>query len=195
MGTSPAVQHHEVGEGPEFRSQIDNWESGDVLKSELGWPLLRQRRRFQKLCLARRILTSDSLIPDSTFSPHLAPNLRHLNTCPLQQPFDSTNYFRSSFFVDVVPLWNSLPGHIVSLSSNLASQTIYGCIVISPHCLSFLSFFSLFCPLSFCFLFCLFFGWFVVFVFFVVVFWCCCIDLLLSGHLHISLCIELKKKG
>ena len=165
-GTSPAVQHHEVGEGPEFRSQIDNWESGDVLKS--------QRRRFQKLCLARRILTSDSLIPDSTFSPHLAPNLRHLNTCPLQQPFDSTNYFRSSFFVDVVPLWNSLPGHIVSLSSNLASQTIYGCIVISPHCLSFLSFFSLFCPLSFLF-FVLFVFWLVCcFCFFAVFFWWCC---------------------
>ena len=103
-------------------------ESGNVLKRELGWPLLRQRRRFQTLCLVQRILTSGSLIPNSTFSPHLAPNLHHLNTCPLQQPFTSTNYFHYlslwtlflSFFVDVVPLWNSLPDNLVSLSSNLA---------------------------------------------------------------------------
>ena len=55
----------------------------NIHKEMLKASLLRQRRRFQKLCMARRILTSDSLIPDSTFSPHLAPNLPHLNTCPL----------------------------------------------------------------------------------------------------------------
>jgi len=95
-------------------------ENPEVLRHDLAWPLLSQRRVFQKLCLARRILTGGSLIPDSFFTPHPLPILRHLNSCPLMQPSVTTNYHRSSFFISVVSRWNSVPDYIVSLSSNLA---------------------------------------------------------------------------
>jgi len=95
-------------------------ENPEVLHHDLAWPLLSQRRVFQKLCLARRILTGGLLIPDSFFTPHPVPNLRHLNSCPLMQPSVTTNCHCSSFFISVVSRWNSVPDYIVSLSSNLA---------------------------------------------------------------------------
>lgn len=103
------------------RLATGHWkECPEVLQHETGWPTLVQRRVFHKLCLVRRIITGGSLIPDSSFTPHVAPHLRHLNSCPLRQPFASTNYHRTSFFVGSVPFWNALPDNIVSLVSNLA---------------------------------------------------------------------------
>lgn len=92
----------------------------DSLKSELGWAALSTRRRFQKLCLCRRILCGDSLIPPTVFTPHPSLSVRHLNSKPLFQPFVRTYYHRYSYFVSVVPLWNAIPDRIITLSSGLA---------------------------------------------------------------------------
>lgn len=90
------------------------------LKQELSWPLLSARRNFQKLCVCRRILSGNSIIPPSVFSPHSNRSVRHTNSYPLFQPFVKTNYHRFSFFVSCVPLWNAIPESIVGLNTNLA---------------------------------------------------------------------------
>ena len=97
-------------------------ESGVVLCEQLGWSSLASRRIYFRLCLCRRILTGESLIPDWSFKPltgrHSSRN--QCNSCPLLQPFAHTNYFKSSFFVGVIPYWNALPETIISCTSNLA---------------------------------------------------------------------------
>ncbi len=87
--------------------------STEELRQELGWPLLVNRRAYLKICLCRRILTGDSLIPDSVFIPAKT-------TCQLYLPFVRTNYHKHSFFISTVPIWNSIPEQIISLVSNTA---------------------------------------------------------------------------
>ena len=102
------------------RLATKKWSSdSDSLRSLLGWSTLASRRSYMKLCLCRRILVGDSLIPDSTFSPHTSRTLRHINSCPLYQPFVKTSYHLNSFFVSVIPLWNSIPDHVICASSVL----------------------------------------------------------------------------
>ena len=69
-----------------------------------------------------KILTNKSSIPPSYFISHpsLSPRLHHDKA--LFIPLVKTNSFKSSFkssffFVDVIPLWNSLPSNFVSCPS------------------------------------------------------------------------------
>ncbi len=81
------------------RLATKKWSSDSTtLRSLLGWSTLASRRTCMKLCLCRRILVGDSLIPDSTFSPHTSRTVRHINSCPLYQPFVKTSYHLNSFF-------------------------------------------------------------------------------------------------
>ena len=89
------------------------------LKARLKWPSLASRRKVQKLCVCRRILSGDSLIPSSTFIRASTVTRHHLNNQPLFRPFVRTNHM-SSFFVDAVSQWNKVPDSVCSLSSNLA---------------------------------------------------------------------------
>ena len=91
-----------------------------VLRATLGWPLLESRRRYMKVCLARRILGGESLIPPTAFTDHPSTTVRHLNSCPLFTPFVRTSYHQHSFFISVIPLWNAIPDSIITLSSHLA---------------------------------------------------------------------------
>ena len=89
------------------------------LKVRLKWPSLASRRKVQKLCVCRRILSGDSLIPSSTFIRASTVTRHHLNNQPLFRPFVRTSHHMSSFFVDAVSLWNKVPDSVCSLSSNL----------------------------------------------------------------------------
>ena len=62
--------------------------SGDpaTLKSQLGWPSLECRHNYLKLCLCRRIISWESLIPQAVFAPHPSTLLRHINSCPIFLP-------------------------------------------------------------------------------------------------------------
>lgn len=95
------------------------------LLSQLKWPPLYTRRSRQKVILCRRILRSESIIPSSHFTPLVNPNPRlyHHDT-PLQTPFARTNSFKSSFFVCVTKLWNSLSNEVVSAHSSLAFKRL-----------------------------------------------------------------------
>ena len=100
-----------------------NWlEDWATLWSGLGWCKLSARRQGQKLSLCRCILKGGSAIPCDVFSPDVGRRVaRHcMNGCQLKQPFVWTNYHAQSFFVSTIPLWNSTPGKIVDLASDLA---------------------------------------------------------------------------
>ena len=56
--------------------------TGSDLVNQLGWPRLHLRRRLAKLCLCRRILRGESLIPVSVFKPHPSTTVRHANSQP-----------------------------------------------------------------------------------------------------------------
>ena len=95
-------------------------ESSASLRDHLHWPLLASRRQFHRLLMCRRILSNQSVIPCSVFTPHPSRIVRHVNSCPLFVPFVKTQYNRCSFFVGVIALWNSLPEEIVCLRTDLA---------------------------------------------------------------------------
>ena len=90
---------------------------GSDLVCQLGWPSLLLRRQLAKLCLCRRILSGESLIPAMVFEPHPSTSVRHVNTQSLFLPRVRTDYHRGSFFVSTIPLWNSIPDKIVEKST------------------------------------------------------------------------------
>ena len=69
---------------------------------------------------ATREAESSSLSPNlegwfsSKFTPHPSPHLRHLFDQPLFCPYVCSRAHLSSFFVSVVPLWNSVNPSVLS---------------------------------------------------------------------------------
>ena len=109
------------------RMVLRNW-TADIadLQSTLGWSPLKVRRRNIKLKVLYNILNNYSCIPQtaSTYHPHPSP--RHPHNKILFQPFVSTLSHRHSFFVDVIPVWNTLSPLVVnSPSPNTFKTRLY----------------------------------------------------------------------
>ena len=99
------------------RLATKHWsEDPPALREVLGWATLSSRRKIQKLVMCRRILSGNSLIPSSVFTPHPCCSVRHQNSSPLYKPWVRSNYHKKSFFVGSIPLWNSIPDYIITLS-------------------------------------------------------------------------------
>lgn len=67
------------------RIALNNWSWDSnlaALKNELGWPLLEKQRTVQKVCLCRRILCGESIIPPAVFAKHPKPSKSHRNSMP-----------------------------------------------------------------------------------------------------------------
>ena len=106
-------------------------ENYDHLLSLLNWPPLATRQQ-RKLLLCRRILTGNSIIPPTIFTPHPAPDLGHCHNLALYRPPTRTQAHLGSYLPSVVPLWNSLPQHTVSASSQFA----FKCTIKTLHSLN-----------------------------------------------------------
>ncbi len=88
------------------------------------WPSLSSRRSRQKVTLCRRIIRGESILQSSRFTLNPKPNPRHYHhDQSLLTPFAKTLSYQSSFFVNAVPLWNSLPYSAISASSLLSFKT------------------------------------------------------------------------
>ena len=100
------------------RMVTHNW-SADIteLQETLEWKPLKTRRTNIKLKVVYNILNNLSRIPQTNFTNHPSPSPRHQHNKILFQPFVSTLSHRHSFFIDVIPLWNSLPAFIVNSPS------------------------------------------------------------------------------
>ena len=91
------------------------WKSDyTTLLSTLRWQTLSSRRKCQKLKICYNILNGLSIIHPTAFTPHPRPSPRHPHSKPLFKPYVKTLGYKSSFFISVVPAWNSLPASIVN---------------------------------------------------------------------------------
>ena len=102
-----------------------NWHAhGSELVKQLGWPSLRHCRQFFKMCLCRRILCGDSLIPRNIFNPHSSARIRHKNSIPPFLPHVRTKYHKGSFTISSIPLWNSIPDSLITVQSRLTFKKL-----------------------------------------------------------------------
>ena len=79
------------------------------LYSKLNWQTLNIPRKIQKLKVYYNYIFNLSIIPAATFTPHLTTPIPQ--TPSLKNPFityTSTYTHKFSFYVNVIPLWNSL---------------------------------------------------------------------------------------
>ena len=99
----------------------------EALKANLHvhWPSLASRQLVQKMILCHQIHKGLSLVPSSFFllSSSQIATRSHNNSLPLLQPLVRTLQYRASFFIDVIPKWNSLQNSIISSYSTASFKT------------------------------------------------------------------------
>ena len=88
------------------------------LLNKLQLKSLKDRRNIQKLKVCFKIINNKSCIPPSVFSPHPSPSPRHPHSQILFIPHVGTSSHKHSFFLDVIPKWNSLPPEVINSSSD-----------------------------------------------------------------------------
>ena len=97
------------------------WQSDhSTLLNSLNWQPLQTRRRLIKLKVCYNILNNYSCIPPSVFTPHPYPHLRHSHSKMVLRPNAKTNSHKYSFFIDVIPIWNSLPPDVINSPSPMS---------------------------------------------------------------------------
>ena len=100
------------------RVVLNDWSrDSSELKSALGWSSLASRRLHQKLCLCRKIVRGESIIPPGFFQKAHRKCVTHKNSCPLFSPFVRTLHHKSSFKLAVIRYWNKIPEEVASLPS------------------------------------------------------------------------------
>ncbi len=91
------------------------WKSDYIsLLNKLQLKSLKDRRNIQKLKVCFKIINNKSCIPPSVFSPHPSPSPRHPHSQILFIPHVGTSSHKHSFFLDVIPKWNSLPPEVIN---------------------------------------------------------------------------------
>jgi len=80
----------------------------ETLLSNLRWQTLKTRRKLQKLKVCYTILDHQSCIPAIIFTSQPCPSPRLHHNKALFAPYVRTVAHKSSFFIDIIPLWNSL---------------------------------------------------------------------------------------
>ena len=95
-----------------------NWNSDyATILNDLNWLPLSTRRKMQKLKVCYNILNDFSCIPSTSFTLHPRPSPRHPHNRIIFMPLVKTVAHKSSFFIDVIYLWNILPLTVVSSQS------------------------------------------------------------------------------
>ena len=86
-----------------------NWNSDyATILNDLNWLPLSTRRKMQKLKVCYNILNDFSCIPSTSFTLHPRPSPRHPHNRIIFMPLVKTVAHKSSFFIDVIYLWNIL---------------------------------------------------------------------------------------
>ena len=89
------------------------------------------------LIVCFNIVNNLSIISSNVFTLHPRPSPRHPHNQTLLQPFVKTQAHRHSFFVSVIPIWNSLPLDVVSSSNPFIFKS---CLLIFFYVISFSTF-------------------------------------------------------
>ncbi len=93
-------------------SQYDRHDSVTDMLRRLSWETLEQRRLKARVVMGYRIIHGLVKIPDNQLVPSSAPTRGH--NWKLRQISVRTNYYKSTFFPSLIPLWNSLPSTVAS---------------------------------------------------------------------------------
>ena len=105
----PPYQWQWTRENPPGRVITKNWNSDyATILNDLNWLPLSTRRKMRilKVCY---VLNDFSCIPASSFTLHPRPSPRHPHNRIIFMPLIKTVTHKSSFFIDVIHLWNILP--------------------------------------------------------------------------------------
>ena len=94
-----------------------------TLLNSLNWQPLEISRRVIKLKVCYNILNNYSCIPSSVFTPHPYSGLHHFHDRMLLRPNAKTYSHGYSFFIDIVPIWNSLPADVIRSLSPRSFKT------------------------------------------------------------------------
>ena len=107
------------------RLATEQWNTSyNDLLSQLGWPLLSTQRKQQKLFLCHRILSSYSIIPPSSFTPHPS-STSDTHTTFLFTDLSPDPPPLPLFFPSVVPLFT--PGHCFGCVCNCRVSSYISC--------------------------------------------------------------------
>ncbi len=99
-----------------------------ILLEHLNWLPLTTRRKIQKLKVCYNLVNNNSCIPSDIFTPHPHPSPRFPHSKPLFKPFVSTIAHKSSFFIEVISHWNTLPKFIVDCTSSFSFKKKLHCL-------------------------------------------------------------------
>ena len=92
--------------------QYKNTDSVTAMIQQLKWDTLEQRRLKARVTMGYRVVHKLVKISDAQLIPSTVCTRGH-NQKFKQLPA-RTNYYKHTFFPSVVPLWNTLPDHVVS---------------------------------------------------------------------------------
>ncbi len=98
-------------------NRFHNTSSVTNMLSDLGWETLEHRRAKLRLCMIYKITHSLVAIP---LDPYLKPaqtRTRHNHQHCFFRPYASTDYYKHSFFIWTIPLWNNLPPAVAEAES------------------------------------------------------------------------------
>ena len=98
-------------------NRYHNTSSVTDMLHDLDWESLEHRRRKFRLCMAYKIINQLVAIPSCQYFQPAQPRPSHNHPLTFIQQHASTQYYRFSFFIRVVPEWNSLPATIAMAPS------------------------------------------------------------------------------
>ena len=100
-------------------SDYQNYELGSVTKllKDLGWKSLKSRREVDRLCLLKKGLDNNAILPlDDLSKP--ARKTRHLHNRYYTTIYARTNIFKFSFVPRTIRDWNNLPHNGVEIADD-----------------------------------------------------------------------------
>ena len=100
-------------------SDYQNYELGSVTKllKDLGWKSLKSRREVDRLCLLKKGLDNNAILPlDELSKP--ARKTRHMQNRYYTTSYARTNIFKFSFVPSTIRDWNNLPHNVVEIADD-----------------------------------------------------------------------------
>ena len=98
-------------------SDYQNYDHGSVatLLKDLGWKSLKNRREVDRLCLLKKGLDNNAILPlDELSKP--ARETRHMHNRYYTTIYAHTNIFKFSFVPRTIRDWNNLPHIVVEIA-------------------------------------------------------------------------------
>ena len=102
-----------------FNIDYQNYELGSVttLLKDLGWKSLKFRRKVDRVCLLKKGLDNNAILPlDELLKP--SRKTRHMHNRYYTTIYARTNIFKFSFVPRSITDWNNLPHNVVEIEDD-----------------------------------------------------------------------------